>query len=270
MLTNHHILMDGWSMPVLVAGAAHALCAAWRCRGAAAADALSRLSGLDCRPGSRRGAGGVAGCLGRSAGGDACWRRAIARRTPVAPEQTTLALSARLTAALSEQARRQGLTLNSMLQAAWAVLLGRLLGREDVVFGVTVAGRAPELPGIESMVGLFINTLPLRVEAVGAHAVARAAAAGAGQPAGADGAPACRACRGAGAGRIGRAVRHFGGVRELSAGPRAAGGAGGRSSADRDGGAGCDALPVEPCGDAGRAAAAAVQLPARPVRACQH
>ena len=49
------------------------------------------------------------------------------------------------------------------MQAAWAILLGRLTGRDDVVFGVTVAGRPPEIAGIESMVGLFINTLPLRV-----------------------------------------------------------------------------------------------------------
>ena len=61
------------------------------------------------------------------------------------------------------QAREQALTLNTVLQAAWAILLGRLTGRDDVVFGVTVAGRPAELAGIESMVGLFINTLPLRM-----------------------------------------------------------------------------------------------------------
>ena len=44
------------------------------------------------------------------------------------------------------------------------MLLGRLTGRDDVVFGITVAGRPPEIAGIESMVGLFINTLPLRVK----------------------------------------------------------------------------------------------------------
>ena len=44
------------------------------------------------------------------------------------------------------------------------MLLGRLTGRDDVVFGVTVAGRPPEIAGIESMVGLFINTLPLRIK----------------------------------------------------------------------------------------------------------
>ena len=52
-----------------------------------------------------------------------------------------MTLSETLTAALSRQARSQGLTLNTYIQAAWAILLGRLTGRDDVVFGVTVAGR---------------------------------------------------------------------------------------------------------------------------------
>src|SRR6185295_18689670 len=73
------------------------------------------------------------------------------------------ALSAAMTAALTQQARTRGLTLNTFVQAAWGILLGRLSGRDDVVFGVTVAGRAPEIAGIERMVGLFINTLPLRL-----------------------------------------------------------------------------------------------------------
>ena len=66
VLSNHHILLDGWSMPVLVGGTAHALCAQRRWRVAFAGDALPRLSGLARRAGSRRGAGGLAGGLGRS------------------------------------------------------------------------------------------------------------------------------------------------------------------------------------------------------------
>ena len=85
-------------------------------------------------------------------------------RMPAAPERITFALSAGLTSALSGQARLQGVTLNTCIQAAWGILLGRLTGRDDVVFGVTVAGRPPEIAGIESMVGLFINTLPLRLK----------------------------------------------------------------------------------------------------------
>ena len=91
-------------------------------------------------------------------------RVTAAQRRVRSPEQLMVALSAPLTAAMSEQARRAGVTVNTIVQAAWAILLGRLLGRDDVVFGVTVAGRPPELAGIERMVGLFINTLPLRVK----------------------------------------------------------------------------------------------------------
>ena len=106
----------------------------------------------------------------------AAWREALAGleegtrlappdpgRVPIAPEQIVLSLNAPLTTALTQQARQQGLTLNTFMQAAWGILLGRLTGRSDVVFGVTVAGRPPEIAGIERMVGLFINTLPLRL-----------------------------------------------------------------------------------------------------------
>jgi amino acid adenylation domain-containing protein len=53
--------------------------------------------------------------------------------------------------------------LNTVIQGCWAILLGRLTGRQDVVFGATVSGRPAEVPGIESMIGLFINTVPVRV-----------------------------------------------------------------------------------------------------------
>jgi len=54
------------------------------------------------------------------------------------------------------------LTLSTLVQGAWALLLGRYSGQTDVVFGVTVAGRPPGIEGVETMVGMFINTLPLR------------------------------------------------------------------------------------------------------------
>jgi amino acid adenylation domain-containing protein len=68
------------------------------------------------------------------------------------------------TAALREAARRHRLTLNTVVQGAWALLLARNTGARDVVFGATVAGRPTDLPGAESIVGPFINTLPARVE----------------------------------------------------------------------------------------------------------
>ena len=57
------------------------------------------------------------------------------------------------------------MTLAAIVRAAWGLVLGSLLGRDDVIFGVTVSGRPPEIPAVESMVGLFINTIPVRVKA---------------------------------------------------------------------------------------------------------
>nr|MDZ8007541.1 amino acid adenylation domain-containing protein [Nostoc sp. DedSLP05]MDZ8097380.1 amino acid adenylation domain-containing protein [Nostoc sp. DedSLP01] len=77
-------------------------------------------------------------------------------------------LTAQATAALQSFARAQQLTMNNLVQASWALLLCRYNQQDDVVFGATVSGRPPELTDIESMVGVFINTLPVRVQ-VGAH-----------------------------------------------------------------------------------------------------
>jgi hypothetical protein len=71
-------------------------------------------------------------------------------------------LTAEQTARLREFARRERLTLGTLVQGAWALLLSRYAGEEDVVFGATVAGRPAELEGVERMVGVFINTLPVR------------------------------------------------------------------------------------------------------------
>ena len=59
--------------------------------------------------------------------------------------------------------RSNRITLATAIDGAWALLLSRYAGQDDVVFGVTVSGRPAELDGVESMVGVFINTLPLRV-----------------------------------------------------------------------------------------------------------
>jgi surfactin family lipopeptide synthetase C len=72
--------------------------------------------------------------------------------------------SATATAALQSLARQHQLTLNTLVQAAWALLLSRYSGEEDVVFGTVVSGRPPELMGAESVVGLFVNPLPVRVK----------------------------------------------------------------------------------------------------------
>ena len=73
-------------------------------------------------------------------------------------------LDATVTDALHALAGGQGVTVNTAIQAAWAMLLHSLTGRTDVVFGGTVSGRPADLAGVEQMIGLFINTLPVRVE----------------------------------------------------------------------------------------------------------
>lgn len=77
-------------------------------------------------------------------------------------EQFGLGMAA--TMALRTLARQSRLTLNTLIQGAWALLLHGYTHDPEVIFGVTVAARPPGLAGVESMVGLFINTLPLRVQ----------------------------------------------------------------------------------------------------------
>ncbi|ELS51234.1 hypothetical protein STVIR_7845 [Streptomyces viridochromogenes Tue57] len=164
VLTNHHLLMDGWSIPLLVRELLQ-LYAAQLAPGTTAPlpavrpyrDFLAWLAGRD-----------------REASADA-WREALAgvaptvlapsaaRLVPVPPELHTLRLSEELTDRTKEFARSRGITVNTVVQGLWALLLARLTGRDDVVFGATVAGRPAELAGVESMIGLFINTVPVRV-----------------------------------------------------------------------------------------------------------
>ncbi|MGW2174752.1 amino acid adenylation domain-containing protein [Streptomyces sp. NPDC001705] len=65
---------------------------------------------------------------------------------------------------LARRAAELGVTLNTLLQGAWAILLSQLTGQRDVVFGAAVNGRPADLAGSDEMVGLFINTLPTRVD----------------------------------------------------------------------------------------------------------
>ncbi|MFF5477787.1 amino acid adenylation domain-containing protein [Streptomyces sp. NPDC012935] len=164
VLTNHHLLLDGWSIPLLVRELLQ-LYAAQLAPGSTAPlpavrpyrDFLAWLASRD-----------------REASADA-WRTALAGATPtvltsstaglvpVPPELHTLPLTAHLTGRVQDFARSLGVTVNTVVQGLWALLLARLTGRTDVVFGATVAGRPAELAGVESMIGLFINTVPVRV-----------------------------------------------------------------------------------------------------------
>ncbi|WP_020722882.1 non-ribosomal peptide synthetase [Actinomadura atramentaria] len=158
VLTFHHIVLDGWSMPSL------------------AAELLALYEGHEPprAPGYREHLAWLA--RQDPAEARAAWARSLAgldRGTLVAPaaapaapglpEKVKVLLPAGLSAGLTAAARARGVTVNTVVQGAWGLLLARLLGRDDVVFGATVSGRPPELPGVERIVGLFINTLPVRV-----------------------------------------------------------------------------------------------------------
>ncbi|OBK21741.1 non-ribosomal peptide synthetase [Mycobacterium asiaticum] len=77
------------------------------------------------------------------------------------PEKSSLLLSVGDTTRLRKWAGRNGLTLNTAVLFAWAVVLSRLTDRRDVVFGTVVSGRPESLPGVETMVGMFINAVPV-------------------------------------------------------------------------------------------------------------
>ncbi|MEV5840822.1 non-ribosomal peptide synthase/polyketide synthase [Streptomyces sp. NPDC051985] len=158
VLSHQHLLLDGWSLPLLTAelwaryeGRTPAPPAPYRAH-------LRLLAAQD--PAT------AAGVWAEALSGLAEPTRlapADPDRAAAVPHTHTVELDTDRTARLETFARSRGVTVNTLVQAAWGVLLGRLTGRDDVVFGATVAGRSPELPGSETMIGLFINTVPVRV-----------------------------------------------------------------------------------------------------------
>ncbi|WTL34041.1 amino acid adenylation domain-containing protein [Nocardia sp. NBC_01503] len=162
-VTSHHILLDGWSLPLLMQDM-FALYALGGDIGALAPprsyrDYLAWLAAQD-QDAAR-----------------AAWRQALAGFTepsPLAPVDRSREISSGIgefgfelaedeTAALGRVANAAGVTLNTVVQAAWGLLIGRSTDREDVVFGATVSGRPAQLTGVESMIGLFLNAIPVRV-----------------------------------------------------------------------------------------------------------
>ncbi|WP_435208188.1 amino acid adenylation domain-containing protein [Streptomyces sp. bgisy034] len=100
-----------------------------------------------------------------------------ASQADVLPAQVPVELAPDVTAALTRLARARGLTVNSVVQGCWALLLSRLTGQDTVLFGAVSSGRPAELPGVEAMVGLFANTLPVRVDVDPRHTPAELFAA---------------------------------------------------------------------------------------------
>ncbi|MBQ0881644.1 non-ribosomal peptide synthetase [Streptomyces sp. RT42] len=160
VMTNHHIVLDGWSMPVLL----RELMALYASGGDPAALPRVRpyreyLAWLDARD---REAARTAWQESLSGLDEATLLAPAGSAASTAPEHVSFTVDPEVSGALAAWARGHGVTMNTVVQGAWALALTQATGRDDVVFGATVSGRPPELPGVESMIGLFINTLPVR------------------------------------------------------------------------------------------------------------
>lgn len=167
VLTFHHILMDGWSLSLVLAEVL--------------AIYESLVRGREpSLPEPRPFRSYIAWLREQdTAAAKAYWReylRGFSSPTPLGPEhaerpsdlpegfaEQTLELPAELADTLRRAAREHHVTLGILFQAVWSLLLSRYGGERDVVIGTTVSGRPPSLPGVLSMVGLFINTVPMRV-----------------------------------------------------------------------------------------------------------
>ncbi|MFC9362658.1 amino acid adenylation domain-containing protein, partial [Rhodococcus sp. NPDC057014] len=163
VLTHHHILLDGWSTPLVIKD----LLVLYATDGDPTAlprvtpyrDYLQWIGRQDHERSTAAWVSALAGAdeptfVAPAAHGEQSFAE---------PEDVRLEVGEEKTRALESLARERGLTMNTFVQVAWGLVLTTLGTREDVTFGATVSGRPPAVAGIESMVGLFINTVPVRL-----------------------------------------------------------------------------------------------------------
>ncbi|OFJ51267.1 non-ribosomal peptide synthetase [Mycolicibacterium grossiae] len=165
VVVAHHIVIDGWSLPVFVGELLALYCAGGDATALPPAprpyrDYIGWLAGRDPEASRTRWRTHLHGLAGPTLLSPALSGREAA---PGLPERTEVTLDEATTAAVLEGCRVRGVTVNTLFQMAWAVIVSAFTDRADVVYGVTVSGRPDDLSGVESMVGLFINTVPLRV-----------------------------------------------------------------------------------------------------------
>ena len=168
--SSHHLLLDGWSVPLVLKDLLYFY------------QAILQGETLPDQPTARSYLNYIAWLQKQDLTlAEEFWRQKLQGFTAPTPltvdkpssnrkqlhssySEQQIQLTVQATAALQTFARQHQLTMNNLVQATWALLLCRYSQETDVVFGATVSGRPPSLVGIESMVGLFINTLPVRVQ----------------------------------------------------------------------------------------------------------
>ena len=159
--TRHHLLLDGWSTSQLIGEVL-------RCyAGAALPPTEGRyrdyITWLQCRDADAS---------------EAYWRDQLQHldapthlvsamprphEAQAGHQEITLSLDSTTTQRLEDFAKATRITLNTLMQGAWALLVARYTGQDSICFGATVAGRPAELPAAEQLIGPFINTLPVIV-----------------------------------------------------------------------------------------------------------
>ncbi|MFE3443594.1 amino acid adenylation domain-containing protein [Nocardia sp. NPDC059180] len=173
ILTAHHLLADGWSIPIMLRETLALYHGEKPARPGYYGDYLAWLVDRDAGVALDRWRAYLAGVpsptlVGRAytAGPtpESAQRHpatSTARRAPAVGLRVPLADD--IAVALEALGREHGVTMNTLLQGAWSVVLAEHLGHTDVVFGTVVSGRPAELAGVESTVGLFSNTVPARM-----------------------------------------------------------------------------------------------------------
>ncbi|MEW5861368.1 MAG: amino acid adenylation domain-containing protein [Cyanobacteriota bacterium] len=166
--SHHHILLDGWSGPLVfkeVYAFYQAFCQGQELHLERPRPFREYITWLQQQDLSKA---------------EAFWRKTLQGFTAPTPlgldrihnqaslekneNEEQMKLSQAVSAALESLARQHRLTINTLVQGAWAILLSRYSGEQDVVFGAISSGRPTDLVGVESIVGMFVNTLPMRVD----------------------------------------------------------------------------------------------------------
>ncbi|HEX6289370.1 MAG TPA: amino acid adenylation domain-containing protein, partial [Herpetosiphonaceae bacterium] len=164
--SQHHLLLDGWSLPLVFSEIFTAY--------------EQLIRGQEPQLARPRPYRDYIAWLQRQdlAQAEAFWRQrldGVTAPTPLGVDQrlvdgetghasVEVRFSEAATTAFQALAREHSLTMSTLVQGAWALLLSRYSGQPDIVYGVTVSGRPPEIAGVEQMIGIFINTLPMRVQ----------------------------------------------------------------------------------------------------------